>query len=138
MAQGKGSVYERWAKVYSIKQMAAALLYLREHGAFRLRGSCDKHRGGGGSGSQAGRGAAGHGGPPFPKPPSSWARWCSMQRRGPVFDSYKAARYSRKYLAQHEAELADYRAAKTAMSELLSGAKLPQNGRAEKAAPGAL
>ena len=31
-----------------------------------------------------------------------------------------------KYLAQHEAELADYRAAKTAMSELLGGAKLPK------------
>ena len=24
-------IYERWAKVYNIKQMAAALLYLREH-----------------------------------------------------------------------------------------------------------
>ena len=44
----------------------------------------------------------------------------------PVFDGYKAARYSRKYLAQHEAELADYRAAKAAMSELLDGAKLPK------------
>ena len=44
----------------------------------------------------------------------------------PVFDGYKAVRYSRKYLAQHEAELADYRAAKTAMSELLGGAKLPK------------
>ena len=44
----------------------------------------------------------------------------------PVFDGYKAARYSRKYLAQHEAELADYRTAKTAMSELLGGAKLPK------------
>ena len=44
----------------------------------------------------------------------------------PVFDGYKAARYSRKYLAQHEAELADYRAAKAAMSELLGGAKLPK------------
>ena len=32
MAQGKGPAYERWAKVYNIKQMAAALLYLREHG----------------------------------------------------------------------------------------------------------
>ena len=30
----------------------------------------------------------------------------------PVFDGYKAARYSKKYLAQHEAELATYRAAK--------------------------
>ena len=47
----------------------------------------------------------------------------------PVFDGYKAARYSKKYLAQHEAELADYRAAKAAMSELLGGAKLPKMTR---------
>lgn len=44
----------------------------------------------------------------------------------PVFDGYKAARYSKKYLAQHEAELADYRAAKAAINELLDGAKLPK------------
>ena len=31
MAQGKGPAYERWAKVYNLKQMAAALVYLREH-----------------------------------------------------------------------------------------------------------
>ena len=31
MAQGKGPAYERWAKVYNLKQMAAALQYLREH-----------------------------------------------------------------------------------------------------------
>ena len=44
----------------------------------------------------------------------------------PVFDGYKAARYSRKYLAEHEAELADYRAAKATMAELLGGEKLPK------------
>ena len=44
----------------------------------------------------------------------------------PVFDGYKAARYSKKYLAEHETELADYRAAKAAMNELLGGAKLPK------------
>ena len=37
----------------------------------------------------------------------------------PAFDGYKAAKYSRKYLAEHEAELADYRAAKATMAELL-------------------
>ena len=31
MAQGKGPAYERWAKVYNIKQMAAALQYLQEN-----------------------------------------------------------------------------------------------------------
>src|SRR5699024_5034300 len=44
----------------------------------------------------------------------------------PIFDVYKAARYSKKYLAQHGAELADYRAAKAAINELLDGAKLPK------------
>ncbi len=31
MAEGKGPGYERWAKVYNLKQMAAALQYLQEH-----------------------------------------------------------------------------------------------------------
>ena len=44
----------------------------------------------------------------------------------PVFDGYKAARYSKKYLAEHEAELATYRAARATMSELLCGEKLPK------------
>ena len=44
----------------------------------------------------------------------------------PAFDGYKAAKYSRKYLAEHEAELADYRAAKATMAELLGGEKLPK------------
>ena len=44
----------------------------------------------------------------------------------PVFDGYKAARYSKKYLAQHEAELADYRAAKAILNDLLDGAGLPR------------
>ena len=32
LAQGKGPAYARWAKIYNLKQMAAALQYLREHG----------------------------------------------------------------------------------------------------------
>lgn len=44
----------------------------------------------------------------------------------PVFDGYKAARYSKKYLAQHEAELATYRTAKDTMNTILNGAKLPK------------
>ena len=63
---------------------------------------------------------------PFLKLLSSWAQWCSMQRRGPCLMVTRRARYSRKYLAQHEAELADYRAAKATMSDLLGGAKLPK------------
>lgn len=31
LAQGKGAGYERWAKVYNVKQVAKALLFLEEH-----------------------------------------------------------------------------------------------------------
>ena len=41
----------------------------------------------------------------------------------PYFD-YEA--YSKKYLSEHEAELATYRAARATMNELLDGAKLPK------------
>ena len=51
----------------------------------------------------------------------------------PIFDGYKAARYSKKYLAQHEEELSDYRAAKAALNELLAGEKLPKMADMKKA-----
>ena len=51
----------------------------------------------------------------------------------PVFDGYKAARYSKKYLSEHEAELAAYRAARATMNELLDGAKLPKMADMKKA-----
>lgn len=44
----------------------------------------------------------------------------------PVFDGYKAARYSKKCLAEHKAELATYHAARKAMNNILNGAKLPK------------
>ena len=117
--------YERWAKVYNIKQMAAALLYLREHGladyealAASTEAAVDRaHKL---AGELRNTEAA------LSKTSELMGAVVQYAKTRPVFDGYKAARYSRKYLAQHEAELADYRAAKTAMSELLGGAKLPK------------
>ena len=125
LAQGKGPAYERWAKVYNIKQMAAALLYLREHGladyealAASTEAAVDRFH------TLAGElrdteAALSH---------TSQLMGAVVQyaKTRPVFDGYKAARYSKKYLAQHETELSDYRAAKAAMNELLDGAKLPK------------
>ena len=47
-------------------------------------------------------------------------------RTRPVFDEYKAQKYSRKYLAEHEADIAVYRAAQTSMRALLNGVRLPK------------
>ena len=44
----------------------------------------------------------------------------------PVFEPYKATKYSRKFLAEHEADLELYRAAQAEMLSLLGGAKLPK------------
>lgn len=125
MAQGKGPAYERWAKIYNLKQMAAALQFLQENGltdydalterttaavdlahalAGELRGVEEKL-----SGTTKLMGAV-----------------VDYAKTRPVFDGYKAARYSKKYLAEHEEALASYRASKAAINEILDGTKLPK------------
>ena len=126
LAQGKGPAYARWAKIYNLKQMAAALQYLREHGltdyealAASTEAAVDRFH------SLAGE---------LRDTEEALSRTSQLMgavvqyaKTRPVFDGYKAARLIlKKYLAQHEAELADYRAAKAAINELLDGAKLPK------------
>ena len=124
MAQGKGPAYERWAKVYNLKQMAAALQYLREHDLMdyeTMTASTEAvvERFHALSGELRETEAA------LEKIAGLMAATVEYAKTRPVFDGYKAARYSKKYLAQHEAELSDYRAAKAALNELLAGEKLP-------------
>ena len=82
MAQGKGPAYERWTKVYNLKQMAAALQehHLTDYAALTARTTV--------------------------KTSELMAATVDYAKTRPVFNGYKAARYSKKYLAQHEAELA--------------------------------
>lgn len=125
MAQGKGPAYERWAKVYNLKQMAAALQYLQEHhltdyaaltasteaAVDHFHKLSDELR----TTEEA-----------LSKTSELMAATVDYAKTRPVFDGYKATRYSKKYLAQHEAELATYRAAKDTMNTRLNGAKLPK------------
>ena len=125
MAQGKGPAYERWAKVYNLKQMAAALQYLQEHHltdyaalTARTEAAVDHfHKL---SDELRTTEAA------LSKTSELMAATVDYAKTRPVFDGYKAARYSKKYLAQHEAELAVYRAAKDTMNTILNGEKLPK------------
>ena len=125
LRSGKGPAYERWAKVYNLKQMAAALQFMQEHqiseysqlseeaeaAAARFHALTEQLR----------------------QTEADLAHTSELMRAvvqyaktRPVFDGYKAAKYSKKYLAAHETELADYRAAKAALNNLLDGAKLPR------------
>lgn len=125
MRQGKGPAYERWAKVYNLKQMAAALQFLQEHGltdydalAKQTTAAVDRfHALAGEIQSTEAR---------LSQTSELMAAVVSYAKTRPVFDGYKASKYSKKYLAQHEAELADYRAAKAAINDILGGAKLPK------------
>lgn len=125
MRQGKGPAYERWAKVYNLKQMAAALQFLQEHGladydalAEQTTAAVDRfHALAGEIQSTEAR---------LSQTSELMAAVVSYAKTRPIFDGYKAAKYSKKYLAQHEAELADYRAAKAAINDILDGAKLPK------------
>ena len=125
MAQGKGPAYERWAKVYNLKQMAAALQYLRENDLMdyeALAASTEKAVERFHTLSEELRQTEAE----LEKTSGLMAATVDYAKTRPVFDGYKAARYSKKYLSEHEAELAAYRAARATMNELLDGAKLPK------------
>ena len=125
MAQGKGPGYERWAKLYNLKQMAAALQFLQENGltdydelAVKTDAAVDRAH------ALAGELRAVQ--EELDRTSELMGAVVQYAKTRPVFDGYKAARYSKKYLAQHEAELADYRAARATMNELLDGERLPK------------
>ena len=125
LRSGKGAAYARWAKVYNLKQMAAALQFMQEQNiteydqlsakaedaASRFHALTEQLRR-----TEADLSATS-------ELMGAVVRYAKTR---PVFDGYKATKYSRKYLAEHEAELADYRAAKATMGELLGGEKLPK------------
>ena len=125
MAEGKGPAYERWAKVYNLKQMAAALQFLQENNltdydALAAKTTAAVDRAHALAGELQTTEAA------LSKVSGLMGAVVDYAKTRPVFDGYKAARYSKKYLAEHEEALASYRAAKAAINDILDGAKLPR------------
>lgn len=125
MREGKGPAYQRWAKVYNLKQMAAALQFLQEHKlteydqlAARTDVAVDHFHKLSGELRQTEA--------ELSKTAELMGVVVNYAKTRPVFDGYKAAKYSKKFLAEHEAELATYRAARAAMNDILNGAKLPK------------
>lgn len=125
MRAGKGPAYEQWAKIYNLKQMAAALQYLQENGLMEYADL-----------EQKATQAADHFHTLSDSIKSTEAAMrtntelkaavVDYAKTRPVFEGYKAAKYSRKYLEEHEADIATYRAARATMDRLLNGAKLPK------------
>ena len=125
MKAGKGPAYERWATVYNLKQMAAAVQYLQENGLMdyadlekkadeitdRFHMLSDKIKA---TETAIGRNR------------ELTAVVADYAKTRPIFEEYKAKKYSNKYLSAHEADIAKYRSVQAAFKRILAGAKLPK------------
>ena len=125
MREGKGPAYQRWATIYNLKQMAAALQYLQENDLLAYGDLAAK--------AEAATERFHAAGDKLKVTETAMQRNADLKaaivdyaRTRPVFDEYKAKKYSNKYLAEHEADIAVYRAAQATMKELLHGEKLPK------------
>ena len=111
--------------MYNLKQMAAALMFLQEHQLTeydQLAAQADRAA----QRFHALTGELRQTEADLAKTSALMEAVVQYAKSRPVFEGYKAAKYSKRFLAQHEAELADYRAAKAALNDLLDGAKLPK------------
>ena len=125
LREGKGPAYERWAKIYNLKMMAAVLQYLQENNllayedlAAKADGAVDHYHDLAGE-IQTVEAALGRNG-------ELKAAMIDYAKTRPVFDGYKAAKYSRAYLSEHKADIATHRAARATFTRLLDGGKLPK------------
>ena len=123
--QGKGPGYERWAKVFNLKQMAAALAYLQDNGLtdyeqLEQKATAVTERFHKLSDQIKSTEAALHTNMELKAATVQYAK------TRPVFEKYKASKYSKKFLAEHEADIELYRAACADFKAILGGAKLPK------------
>ena len=123
--QGKGPSYERWAKVFNLKQMAAALAFLQDNGLtdyeqLGQRATAATERFHKLSDQIKSTEAALHTNMELKAATVQYAK------TRPVFEKYKASKYSKKFLAEHGADIELYRAACADFNAILGGAKLPK------------
>ena len=125
LREGKGAGYETWAKIYNIKQMAAALQYLQENDLLeysqlekRTAQSVDRFH------ELAEK---------IQKTEAAMrvnaelrAAMVDYAKTRAVFEEYKAKKYSNKYLAEYEADIRLHREARATFTRLLAGGKLPK------------
>lgn len=125
MRAGKGQAYRQWATVYNLKQMAAAVQYLREHGLsdYAVLGqktieAADRFH----SLSEQIKTTEAA----IRRNTELRAAIADYAKTRPVFEAYKAKKYSNAYLAEHEAKITLYRAAQATFRRLLEDGKFPK------------
>lgn len=114
---GKSSGYVRWAKVFNLKQMAKTINYLSEHGLLEYAALAEKAKA-----------ATDHYNTRAAQIKSAEKRMAELtvlrtqiinySKTREVYAAYRKAGYSKKFLAEHEADILLHKAAKKAFDEL--------------------
>ena len=123
MRAGKGAGYERWAKVFNVKQLAKAVAYLKEHGDMSYEDLQAK--------SQAMTSRFNELSTQIKDMESRLSQNGELQKQivnysktRTVYIEYRKAGYSKKFRAEHEADILIHQAAKKYFDSLGVG-KLP-------------
>ena len=116
LAAGKGGGYERWVKVFNVKQMAKTLLYLQEHGIKSREELSARSDAASGKLSAAKERIAALDAR-IAEVNALRGYIISYARTREVFAEYKSSRYSRKFYDAHADEIEQHREAKRYFNE---------------------
>ena len=117
LSEGKGSGYERWAKVHNLKQMAQTINYLREHGLLdlnelkkRTSDITSKYH----ELSDKIKSAEAR----IKEISELKTQIINFAKTREVYAAYRKSGYSKDFLAEHETEILLHKAAKKSFDEL--------------------
>ena len=124
LAGGKSGGYTQWAKVFNVKQMAKALLYLQEHG-IKNREELSARADAASEKLAAVNERIKVVDAQIKEISELRGQIVTYAKTRKTFDEYKASRYSRRFYNEHENDIEQHRAAKRYFSEHCTG-KLPK------------
>ena len=116
LAAGKGGGYERWAKVFNVKQMAKTLLYLQEHG-IKSREELSACADAASEKLSAAKERIAALDARIAEVNALRGQIIAYVKTREVFAEYKASRYSRKFYDAHADEIEQHREAKRCFNE---------------------
>ena len=114
---GKGGGYERWAKVFNVKQMAQTYNYLREHGLLDY-GELEEKAAAATEQFHALSAQIKAAETRMAEIAVLKTHIINYAKTRDVYAGYRKAGYSKKYLAEHESDILLHKAAKKAFDEL--------------------
>ena len=116
LAAGKSGGYERWAKVFNVKQMAKTLLYLQEHG-IKSRAELTARADAASEKLSAAKERITSLDARIAEVNALRGQIITYAKTREVFAEYKASRYSRKFYDAHADEIEQHREAKRYFNE---------------------